>query len=173
MPTVDSISGTVPSLIHAGSILTGPSAAPVSSGMLLVVQAGLDSVEYETVAGVTAPKTAITFNFDGHGSTIAVGTQALVQVPYGATINKASAFSAETGSVVIDLWSDVYANFPPTDADSITAAAPVTISSSDKSEDATLTGWTTAITSGDTIIASIDSITSITRLTIVLEVQMT
>ena len=54
-----------------------------------------------------------------------------------------------SGSIVIDVWKDTYANFPPTVADTITASAKPTLSSATKSDDTTLTGWTTAVTAGD------------------------
>jgi hypothetical protein len=57
--------------------------------------------------------------------------------------------AATSGSIVVDIWKDVYANFPPTVGDKITASAPPTISTATKSTDATLTGWTTAVTAND------------------------
>ncbi|MDA2917870.1 hypothetical protein MYX64_13700, partial [Nitrospinae bacterium AH_259_B05_G02_I21] len=70
------------------------------------------------------------------------------------------------GSIVVDIWKDTYTNYPPTDADSITASAPVTITSATKSEDSTLTGWTTGITADDIVRYNVDSITTITRVTV-------
>jgi hypothetical protein len=73
----------------------------------------------------------------------------------------------------VDVWKDTYTNFPPTDADTITASAPVTITASGtKSEDNTLTGWTTAIAADDILRFNVDSVTSIQRLTISLEVTV-
>lgn len=68
---------------------------------------------------------------------------------------------------------DTYANYPPVDADSITASAPVTISSATKSQDSTLTGWTTSISAGDVLGFNVDSITTCQRVTIALKVTKT
>ena len=76
----------------------------------------------------------------------------------------------QSGSAVVDLWVDSYANYPPTDADSITASAVPTITSSTKSQDSTLTGWTTSVTAGDILGFNVDSASTIERLTIALKV---
>jgi len=99
------------------------------------------------------------------------GSQFDVQIPFDCVIVSCRMLADQTGSVVVDIWKDSYANFPPTDADSITASAVPTISSGIKSEDTSLTGWTTSITSGDILRFNVDSITSITRLCLTLTVR--
>jgi hypothetical protein len=76
----------------------------------------------------------------------------------------------QSGSIVVDIWKDSYANFPPTDADSITASAVPTLSTADKSQDATLTGWTTSVSAGDTLRFNVDSATTVTRVSVLLKV---
>lgn len=105
----------------------------------------------------------------GGGSTaITTGIKGDVVVPYKCVLTGVTALADQTGSIVVDIWKDTYANYPPTDADSITASAPVTISSATKSQDTTLTGWTTALAQGDILRFNVDSATSITRLTLIL-----
>ncbi|MDV2502682.1 MAG: hypothetical protein RX318_01855 [bacterium] len=113
--------------------------------------------------------TAIGFIIDGGGSAITTGPKGDLRIPFGCTINRATALADQSGSIVVDIWKDTYANFPPTDADSITASAPVTISSATKSEDSTLTGWTTSISADDILRYNVDSVTSITRVTVSLK----
>ena len=79
----------------------------------------------------------------------------------------------QSGSAVVDIWKDSYANYPPTDADTITAAAVPTISAATKSQDSTLTGWTTSITAGDILGFNVDSAATIERLTLILKVKKT
>jgi hypothetical protein len=74
---------------------------------------------------------------------------------------------------VVDIWVDTYANFPPTVADTITAAAVPTITTDVKSQDATLTAWTVALTKGDTMRFNVDSVTDITRILVSLAVTRT
>jgi hypothetical protein len=103
---------------------------------------------------------------DGGGSAITTGVKGYIQVPIGGTITAVRMLADQSGSIVVDVWKDTYANYPPTDADSITAAAPPTISSAIKSEDTTLTGWTTSITAGDILGFNVDSATTVTRVTL-------
>jgi hypothetical protein len=103
---------------------------------------------------------------DGGGSEIAAGTQIWVEVPYAFTITSVRLGADQSGSIAVDIWKDTYANFPPTAADSITAAAVPTITTATKSEDTTLTGWTTAVSAGDWLKINVDSCATITRCTL-------
>lgn len=87
------------------------------------------------------------------------------------TITKATLLTAGgTGSCVVDVWKDTYANYPPTVADTITAAAKPTITSAVKYESTTLTGWTTSVAAGDILAFKLDSTTVFTLVTIILEI---
>lgn len=113
--------------------------------------------------------TTIGATFDGRGAALVAGAKCYVRVPVACTIVEATALADVSGSVVVDVWKDTYANYPPTDADSITAAAPITISSATKSTDTTLTGWTTSVAAGDVIAFNIDSCNTITQLNVQLK----
>jgi hypothetical protein len=102
--------------------------------------------------------------FDGGGSAVTAGTSADIELPYNATIEEVRMFADLGGNAVVDIWKDTYANYPPTDADSITASATPTITDSNKSTDTTLTGWTTNVDSFDVIRFHVDSATTATRL---------
>jgi hypothetical protein len=114
---------------------------------------------------------SLTFVIDGGGSAITTGQKGHLEIPFAGTIKQVTMLADASGSIVVDIWKDTYANFPPTDADSITASAPPTISSAQKSQDATLTGWTTAIAAGDILAFNVDSCTTIKRVTISLKVE--
>jgi len=115
----------------------------------------------------------ITFIIDGGGSVITTGQKGHLEIPFACTINQVTMLADQPGSIVVDIWKEIYTYFPPTDADSITASAPPTISSAQKSKDSTLTGWTTAIDAGDILAFNVDSCTTITRVTISLKVVKT
>lgn len=125
-----------------------------------------DYIATHTRSGIAG---GIVANISGGGSTITTGLKGFIVAPYAMTLTKATALADQTGDIVVDIWVDTYANFPPTDADTITASAPVTISSGVKSQDSTLTGWDTAIAAGDIIAFNVDSVTDIEQLTIILE----
>jgi hypothetical protein len=97
-----------------------------------------------------------------------------VEVPFACVVTAARLLADQSGAIVVDIWNDTYANYPPTDADSITASAPPTISSSGvKSEDTTLTGWDPNIAAGDILGYNVDSVTSHQRVTVALTVRKT
>lgn len=130
-------------------------------------QVGLGSV-----ANVDTTPVALAFVIDGGGSAITTGIKGDVQVPFAGTITAVTLLADQSGSIVVDIWKDTYANFPPTDADSITASAPPTITTATKNTDSTLTDWTTSITAGDILRFNVDSdpATDITRVTLILEI---
>lgn len=138
------------------------SAAKLTSGTLLTARL---STNIKTLT--------ITFIIDGGGSAITTGEKGHLEIPFACTIQRVTMMADRSGSIVVDIWKDTYANFPPTVADTITAAAKPTITTAQKSQDDTLTGWTTAITAGDILAFNVDSITTIERVTISLKVVKT
>lgn len=111
---------------------------------------------------------------DGGGAVITTGVKGdLGPFPFACDIEEITLLADQSGSMVIDIWKDTYANFPPTDADSITASAPPTISAATKAQDATLTGWTKGIAAGQSLRFNVDSCSSIQRATLALKLRKT
>jgi hypothetical protein len=94
-------------------------------------------------------------------------------IPFNCTINEWTLQANVSGSIVIDIWKDTYANFPPTVADTITGSAKPTISASNKGNSSTLTGWTTTISAGDVLYFNVDSCSTITEATLTMKVTKT
>ncbi len=117
--------------------------------------------------------TAVGFVIDGGGDEIETGIKGDLYIPFDCTITAVTMLADQSGSIVIDIWKDIYANYPPTNADSITASAVPTITTDTDSQDNTLTGWTTSISAGDTLRFNVDSVTDIARVTIILTVTKT
>jgi len=120
--------------------------------------------------GVFVQVETINFIIDGGGSAITTGIKGDVMVEFACTINQVTLLADQSGSIVVDIWKQAYADFPPEDANSITASAVPTITTATKSQDSTLTGWTTSIAAGDTLRYNVDSITTCERVTVVLKV---
>ena len=121
----------------------------------------------------TAAKTrTVGIVIDGGGSALTTGIKGDAYVPFACTITAVTMLADQSGSAVVDIWKDTYANYPPVVGDSITASAKPTITTATKSQDTTLTGWTTSITAGDTLRFNVDSATTITRLTLALTVTV-
>ena len=116
---------------------------------------------------------SITFVIDGGGSAITTGQKGHLEIPFAGTIQQVTMMADQTGSIVVDIWKDTYASFPPTVADTITASAKPTISAAQKSQNSTLTGWTKLVNVGDILAFNVDSCSTITRLTLSLKVVKT
>jgi hypothetical protein len=116
---------------------------------------------------------AIEFIIDGGGSAITTGQKGHLEIPFACVITRVTTLADQTGSIVVDIWKDTYANFPPTVTDTITASAKPTLASAQKAQDSTLTGWTTAIAAGDILAYNVDSATTVTRVVISLKVRKT
>jgi hypothetical protein len=117
----------------------------------------------------------IAFVIDGAGSEITTGIKGDLEVPFACTITGATLLADQSGSIIIDIWKDTLGNFPPTDADTITAGEEPTLATETYSQDTTLTGWTKTITAGDVLRFNVDSnpATNITRVTLSLKVTKT
>lgn len=150
----------------------GGKQATVTEGSLsdsVIVSADIKDGEVGAADLASNLKTfTINFVIDGGGSEIADNVQLWAEVPCSGTITAARLLADQSGSIVVDVWKDTYANYPPTNDDSITSATPPTISGAVKSEDVTLTSWTTTVTAGDIIKINVDSCTTITKCTLVL-----
>lgn len=111
---------------------------------------------------------------DGGGAVITTGIKPIaLRMPFDGTINSHTSLADQSGSAVVDVWKDSYANYPPTDADSITASAPITLSAATKATDSTLTGWTKTFSEGDIYYFNVDSCSGITWLMINFDVTRT
>ena len=159
---------------HTGDV-TGSTALTIKTDVALAgnptttTQATTDnSTRIATTAFV---KTAIPGAITIHIDTTTTGAKKLfLPVDYACTITGWELLANTSGSVVIDIWKDTYANYPPVVGDSITGSAKPTISSAEKAASTTLTGWTTALAAGDKIEVNVDSVTTITKVTLQLTV---
>jgi len=147
----------------------------VSNGTALAVQAVLVRVTAPAPGGSTAVRRQVTVLLDGGGSVISTGLKTFLSLPLAGTWKKWRVLSidsaATSGSIVIDVWKDTYANYPPTVADTITASAKPTLSTATKNESSTLTGWTTAFSAGDVLGFTVDSATTVTKVMLTLEFE--
>lgn len=119
-------------------------------------------------------KADCSFTIDGGGSAITTGVKGFVRVPYNCTVTGWDIVADQSGSIVIDVWYDTYANFPPTVLDSIAGSEKPTLSSAQKNQDTSLSTWTTVnLTAGSYLGFNVDSISTCTRVTVSLTVTKT
>lgn len=149
--------------------LTLPTTAGNANEILTTDGAGVTS--WGSIANTKIASLGITI--DGGGAALTTGVKGYIEIPYACTINRVTMLADQSGSVVVDIWKDTYANYPPVVADTITASAKPTITTATKSQDSTLTGWTTSVAAGDILAFNVDSATTITRLNLILKVTKT
>lgn len=128
------------------------------------------------ITGATGPAQTlgIEITIDGQGSPITTGLKTWIEVPFACTITENTLLADQTGSIVVNVWKCSYANYAPGThpvvGDKITSSAPPTISAAAKAQDATLTGWTTAVSAGDILAFNVDSCATIQKATLSLRV---
>lgn len=115
----------------------------------------------------------IGFVIDGGGSVLTTGIKGDLSIPFACTINSVTLLADQSGSIVVDIWSQVYGSYPPVVAQSICASAKPTISTATKYQDSTLTGWTKPIPANNTLRFNVDSVTTLTRCLVSLSVTKT
>lgn len=115
---------------------------------------------------------AIGITIDGNGSAITTGIKGYRRVPFDCTIVSWDILADASGAVKIDVWKDTYANYPPTNADSIcNGHEPEIAASGTKAEDTSLGDWASvAVAAGDVLVFNVDSCVTITNLTLTLKV---
>lgn len=109
------------------------------------------------------------FLINGLGSTISTGIAGALYVPFACTITASTLVApAQSGSIVIDIWKVTRTAMPAVDGNSIVASAPPTLSRTYQSQDTTLTGWTTLCNADDVLVFNVDSVASLTEVTLTL-----
>lgn len=131
-------------------------------------QDGADEISLLDLSGM---KKCIEFIIDGGGAEITAGQKGHMYFSFYFEIKAVVMMADQVGDIVVDIWADDYTNFPPTVADTITAAALPTLSGEDISVDSTLTGWTTGINGGRVLAFNVVSCTDIERVTVCLPVR--
>lgn len=167
-----SAAGAIPSsLIDAeGDLIIGTAAdtadrlAVGTAGYALVSRAGRPAWEpqYST----------INFVIDGGGSAITTGIKGDIVVDYACTAVAWTLLADQSGAIKIDIWKDTYANFPPTDDDSMCGGHEPEIAASGVSaQDTDIADWSgEAIAAGSVLRFNVDSCTTIQRCTLSIKV---
>ena len=95
---------------------------------------------------------------EGGGVAITTGTKCYVQVPNDCIITKWVIFAKSSGSITCDVWKDIEANYPPTNADSIAGTEKPLISSGTYNDDTSLVSMTTDWNKGDWVAIEVETI---------------
>lgn len=171
-------------VIQRGLTADKPDADTVAPGTLYFstdtsVTERSDGTTWQTYSSMGVPadvvRRQVTVVIDGGGAVITTGLKTFISLPVAGVWKKWRLLSIDAaalvGSIVIDVWKDVYSAYPPALADTITAAAKPSLSGVNKNESSTLTGWTTSFAAGDILGFNVDSVATVTKVMLVLEFE--
>lgn len=118
---------------------------------------------------------AIVVSVDGGGAVITTGiVNIFVPIPRPLHIYGWELLAGQSGAVKIDVWSDTYANYPPTNVDSIAGSdEPEITASGTKAQNlniATGSQWTTELVAKSNLRFNVDSVATIEAATLILYV---
>jgi hypothetical protein len=146
----------------------------IGAGVTATDNVGTDSTDI-TITGsssgsIVGTTSKMEIGIDGGGAAPTVGVLLDFIVPCNLTITRWELLvtSPASGSMVLDLWMDTDANFPPNVADTITGSDKPTLTAQAKNSSSALTGWDTTWVAGDTVRVNIDSASTLTKATLIL-----
>lgn len=132
-----------------------------------------DENDWHTVLRYKSPKSGISILIDGQGATPETGAYGTFSIPYSGYITGWTLLECSdppiSSSIVIDVWKDTYANYPPTVADTIWGTKPSLVSATKN----TATGLSIQVTQGDTIFINIDSVSTGQKFYLLLQIEQT
>lgn len=146
-----------------------------ATGQILQKTSGADyNASWVTPASVVITGSIVCV-FDGSGGVVSGGADFYISVPYTGTITEAVLLGDQSGSIIIEVRKCTFAQFDagathPVAGDKINSFTPPTLSSSSKSSDTSLSGWTTGFSAGDVFGFHVNGTpTAIKRATLVLK----
>ena len=122
------------------------SPSTVITGDLITAAVWNQNVVANTIALLPV---ALEFFIDGGDAVIQTGWKGVLESPFKGDIDRCTLLLDQAATLSLDIWRDTYANYPPTNADTITGANEPATAAADKDQDSTLTAWTTAFAAGD------------------------
>jgi len=160
-------------------VATAPTGGAVAAEDVTVADAGshftTDDVE-SALAQLATEKVAIVAVFDGGGAEIADNAQVDVRIPFACTLTGWTLLAEPAGAIVIDIWRDTLANYPPSNTEAIPGGGkePTIAATNAYAEDTSITDWTSDdLVAGDCLRFNVDSCTTIQRATLILTATRT
>lgn len=176
---VYSLSGTVSNLSSVDVITLSSDLYSLSSTVMLntadilTLSSNLYSLS-STVGNLSSGGSGSSFStfgitIDAGPAVISTGIKGYCIIPYNCTITKWYIVADKIGTIIIDVWKAN--NTIPTVANTITGTEKPTLSASQISSDINLTTWNTAVLSNDIVAFNVDSASSVSRITLTVEVE--
>ena len=135
------------------------------------VTAALMNAHVRDNLNAVAPKMAWISIGSPDGPDLGTGVKAMVTVTFPCKVVSWTILANAVGSVVLDVWKDSYANFPPTVADTIAGTEKPTLASARKNQDLTLTSWSQNLAAGDVLFVNVDSASGVKQVFLCLALE--
>lgn len=159
-PTLGVSQGTWQDLAGGGDLVSTNNLSDIDNATAARGNLGLE-IGVDVSAPVTSTEPIINIALRGGGSAISTGSAGNKRIAAAATITGYTITSSASCSITVDLWKTTYTAYDvsnhPVDGDSITASAPITLTTAVKAKDETLTDWTTSLSADDIIHVNVDS----------------
>jgi len=159
-PTLGVSQGTWQDLAGGGDLVSTNNLSDIDNATAARRNLGLE-IGVDVSAPVTSTEPIINIALRGGGSAISTGSAGNKRIAAAATITGYTITSSASCSITVDLWKTTYTAYDvsthPVDGDSITASAPITLTTAVKAKDETLTDWTTTLAADDIIHVNVDS----------------
>jgi hypothetical protein len=130
-----------------------------------------------TVADVTdfdptnLKKGGVEIQFDNGSVTLVTGLNGIAEIPYSGEITAVRVYSTTSGTVQIDVWkNDITTSVNATNADSICGGDEPALSGAVRASVADLSNWNTTISAGDVLHFNIDSVSTVSKVTLFLAI---
>ena len=109
----------------------------------------------------------------GSGQNVpSTGVKGFLEVPFNARVLRWTLMADQSGSAQIDIWKDIFANFPPTDADSIVGVGTEPYLSSEQARQDTAPDWDQmTLNTGDILAFNLDSVSTCEQLDLDIRVE--
>jgi len=106
---------------------------------------------------------------DGGGSAITTGVKADIRLPFGVKVESWNLVAKETGSILLGVWRDTYANFPPTSTKALhSGATGPTLAGAVKNTAATTAWGQPTGAGGEYIRVNVDSVATVQQVSLAL-----
>lgn len=118
------------------------------------------NMPYNGPGGGGSSSHSVNAYFGGAGATLTAGATVYVVAPASCTILNWSIL-LDTGTATVDVWKTTGSALP-TISNTITASTTPALTTGVKAASSTLTGWTTAVTTGDVVAVNLKIVSSAT-----------
>lgn len=175
-PTGLSATGTTGPTGSTGSPGTGPTGPSGVTGPSGGPTGPTGNTGPTGITGATGPAQVFDMEFviNGAGAVIGIGIAGYIgPIDFAFTIAAATLLSDVSATAAVDIFKTTFSSYaPPTHpatGDKITSSTPPTLTAAQKSQDTTLSGWTTAIAAGAIFGINVNSNDNATLLTLSLK----